>query len=711
MKYCMRCGGANEDDARYCVSCGNELGQPPVKETRPKEDGTVLLGQPPVKETQPKEDGTVLLGQPPVKEARPEENGTVLLGQPPVKETQPEEDGTVLLGQPPVKETRPKEDGTVLLGQPPVKESRPEEDGTVLLGQPPVKEARPKEDGTVLLGQPPVKETRRQASEQQRSAQEGTATECLFEEPAKEESSQAYLPPIKQGPLDVKEEAPATFQPKENTDGPKEGKKKRRGLLITLICVGVVALLGVLTAVFFWMGATPSASPLQEALQLGEKYMDDLNYENAVAAYSEAIEIDPMNTDAYLGLAQSYMGAEQYDEAEASYQQLLELDAANAQAYRELAELYIRLDKLQEAKQLLEAAVQAVDDPDIEELYQETTPKAPAFSLQPGSYDQRQEVSILPDQDTHVIHYTTDGSKPTEDSPVFQEPIILKNGETTIKAVAVSSRGYVSDLSSATYTITVEQVEITFEDAAVERAVRDTLQIGYGPLYNEDVEQITELSIVGGSSLEPGETVVFTQDSYTIQSSYWERSSLGQVATLNDLKYMPFLRRLHLAFQESTDISGIASAARLEELSLIHVGLTDLSPVSGLTGLKKLCVGWNQVSDLSPVANLTSLVSLGVWNNSITDLTPVQNLKALTYLDFSANQVSDISPVANLDSLCDLWMYQNQVSDFQPLEGLMQLRVLMIRDNPISDKTSLQKVFPRLGRTDVDVIDRGGETA
>ena len=81
----------------------------------------------------------------------------------------------------------------------------------------------------------------------------------------------------------------------------------------------------------------------------------------------------------------------------------------------------------------------------------------------------------------------------------------------------------------------------------------------------------------------------------------------------------------------------------------------------------------------------------------------------MTYLDFSGNRVQDISAVAGLNSLSSLWMYSNRVSDFTSLEGLTELKVLMIRDNPIADKASLQKVFPRLGRTDVDVIDRGGD--
>ena len=140
------------------------------------------------------------------------------------------------------------------------------------------------------------------------------------------------------------------------------GKEKRRGLWITLICVLAVVVLGAVTAGYFWLQGGNTASPLQEALQLGEKYLEEMDYENAVVAFTEATAIDPSSKEAYLGLAQAHTGAREYDEAEAAYRQLLELDASERRRVPgELAELYIRLEKLEEAKQLLEAAVHATD--------------------------------------------------------------------------------------------------------------------------------------------------------------------------------------------------------------------------------------------------------------------------------------------------------------------------------------------------------------
>ena len=124
----------------------------------------------------------------------------------------------------------------------------------------------------------------------------------------------------------------------------------------------------------------------------------------------------------------------------------------------------------------------------------------------------------------------------------------------------------------------------------------------------------------------------------------YKRQSLGRLETLDDLKYMPFLRRLHIAFQEEVDITGVAAAKRLEELSLIHVGVQDLEPVAGLTTLQKLCVGWNEISDISPVANLSALTSLGIWNNRVTDISAVP--VSYTHLDVYKRQVQDLAKLS-----------------------------------------------------------------
>ncbi len=46
----------------------------------------------------------------------------------------------------------------------------------------------------------------------------------------------------------------------------------------------------------------------RKQLNLGQRYLSEMKYEEAVVAFNQAIEIDPRSVDAYLGLADAYIG-------------------------------------------------------------------------------------------------------------------------------------------------------------------------------------------------------------------------------------------------------------------------------------------------------------------------------------------------------------------------------------------------------------------
>ena len=47
---------------------------------------------------------------------------------------------------------------------------------------------------------------------------------------------------------------------------------------------------------------------LQAQLELGSRYLEELDYDHAIAAFEAAIEIDPRNAESYLGLVDAYAG-------------------------------------------------------------------------------------------------------------------------------------------------------------------------------------------------------------------------------------------------------------------------------------------------------------------------------------------------------------------------------------------------------------------
>ena len=81
-------------------------------------------------------------------------------------------------------------------------------------------------------------------------------------------------------------------------------------------------------------------------------------------------------------------------------------------------------------------------------------PKAatPTFTPAQGTFTEGQTVAIASATEGAKIHYTTDGSEPTKDSPVYSGPVTVgKNA--TLKAIAVAPRMSASDVGSGAYVI------------------------------------------------------------------------------------------------------------------------------------------------------------------------------------------------------------------------------------------------------------------
>ena len=71
-----------------------------------------------------------------------------------------------------------------------------------------------------------------------------------------------------------------------------------------------------MSILFLLAGCQKSAAEqLKEQLELGQNYLLEMNYEEAVVAFSKAIELDPKSLEAYEGLTNVYIAQGQYDEA------------------------------------------------------------------------------------------------------------------------------------------------------------------------------------------------------------------------------------------------------------------------------------------------------------------------------------------------------------------------------------------------------------
>ncbi len=112
----------------------------------------------------------------------------------------------------------------------------------------------------------------------------------------------------------------------------------------------IVAFIAAVVIVFFLMSGS-SSTVYAEHLELSQKYLDELEYDLAIAELEKAIELEPKKVEAYIALADIYMEMGESDKAEEILQQ-----AAKVMEEAKLQEESTEIDvKIKEVKAEIEA--------------------------------------------------------------------------------------------------------------------------------------------------------------------------------------------------------------------------------------------------------------------------------------------------------------------------------------------------------------------
>lgn len=104
----------------------------------------------------------------------------------------------------------------------------------------------------------------------------------------------------------------------------------------------------------------------QEQYDLGVRYLSEGNYEEAIIAFTAAIEIDPKQAPAYMGRGNAYVLSGKTEEnlaaAQADYEKAIELDDTNVGAYLGLADVYIQRRDYNSALKILQGSLGRTED-------------------------------------------------------------------------------------------------------------------------------------------------------------------------------------------------------------------------------------------------------------------------------------------------------------------------------------------------------------
>lgn len=140
----------------------------------------------------------------------------------------------------------------------------------------------------------------------------------------------------------------------------------------------VSILLTVLTVSIYFIGCGKSVEErIAEQLELGNRYLEEMNYEQAIVAFTKVIEIDARQVQAYIGGAEAYAAMASYEDAAS----LLESGTENIQAAalvekmgevcQSAAQYYIETEDYEKAEEFVNRGLAVESFEALEKLDQE----------------------------------------------------------------------------------------------------------------------------------------------------------------------------------------------------------------------------------------------------------------------------------------------------------------------------------------------------
>lgn len=398
----------------------------------------------------------------------------------------------------------------------------------------------------------------------------------------------------------------------------------------------------------------------------------------AARLYDLAYDYTGKDDDVAIELANQYKADGNYTKAEFTLTNAI-ADGGTVDLYIALCKTFVEQDKLLDAVNMLNS----IADPDIKAQIDQLRPAAPASDPAPGYYTEYIGVTLI--SDSSKIYFTTDGLYPSTANPVYQDPIVLEGGETTIYAIAVDSRGLVSPLTILGYTVGGVIEEATFTDPAMELALRGLLGVAEGePLMTDRLWNVTELTLPEDVKVLDDLRLLPYLQKLTISQKRLD--SLGPISYLSELEELN-LTGCRFPIQ---DLRLLAALPKLQRLTLSNCGLSTIADLAGARYLTYLDLSSNTLRNLEPLSG-TALVELHLQHNAVTDLSVIGSLAQLEKLDVSFNSISNLLPLTTCPKLSWLNAGHNQVADVNGIENFPVLSHLELDNNQLRDVTALGK--------------------
>ncbi len=347
----------------------------------------------------------------------------------------------------------------------------------------------------------------------------------------------------------------------------------RRGKIVAIVAV-VVALAVIAGGLLLLPSEKGDVAAM---LGLGNRFLDELDWESAAAQFEAVLKIDPRNVDAIRGLAEAYCKLGRFDDAV----ELLESETRFITDAR-LDELLARIKAGADLETLLKESL------GVDELTDEVLASVTQLELRGLAI---RDISLLERcVNLQVLYITSNYIRDLTPLTKLEQLWLLDISDNPL--ADITQLGQLSRLECLS--VDVRQSEIEFLST---------------------LDRLFDLHIFGlitdVTPLARLEQLIALGVSRTRVIGYADHTT--DVSIINDLPPL--------------DISPLSELKSLTILELDNVGISDLSPISQLTELEYFCACTNNITDLTPLAELPRLDGVTLFENPITDWSPLSHIE------------------------------------------------------------------------------------
>lgn len=393
-----------------------------------------------------------------------------------------------------------------------------------------------------------------------------------------------------------------------------------------LMCVAGLSLL---CAVIFTAVIIKNASDARqyaEQMELGEKYLAELDYESAVAIYMAAIGIEPKSADAYIGLAEAYLGMGETEKA------------------IEILEEGIRQTDSEELKGMLESIQEELAEAERKRLEEAERAKLGETEMEREKDLETTSVEeTMIETDTEIVE-TSSVEGEVENVTEMTIPIettVPEETESTSSQVIVGTvipNDAMGIPDVALYQALLEYYDKNEDMVLTEEEVHEVYQTkGYCnlDLSNRGIRDLTGISIISRLNRNMGEE-------YVSQGFNLSHNQIADITPLGLCAQYGSAFTLDLAYNEIRDIEPLRNFG--------------VKTVYGLT------LNNNKIQRIPQGLNI-HVYDLMLNDNELTDIGGMAGDDGLTggYVNLGNNQIEDISPLINRGYLA-LYLDNNNIS-------------------------------------------------